>query len=84
VSIEIIDGPPFRQDDQQSTFHWSAKRMQHIMRLKEEAIKVSQKLWADFIWVFQINNTYCNNNYWHFYKMAGFCVNSSLTQMYSS
>jgi collagen beta-1,O-galactosyltransferase len=51
VSVEIIDGPPFRHDDQETPVEWTSKRYQHIMRLKEEAVKVARKIWADYVWV---------------------------------
>ncbi|OXA37182.1 Glycosyltransferase 25 family member [Folsomia candida] len=66
VSIEIIDGPPFRQSDQETAFTWSSKRFQLIMRLKEEAVKVAKKIWADYIFfidadVFLVNNQTLKN-----------------------
>jgi len=52
VTVEIIDGTPFRQEDQKDNpVEWTPKRYQHIMRLKEEALQVARKIWADYIWV---------------------------------
>lgn len=51
MSIDIVDSPPYRQRDQDSAFAWSTARFQHIMRLKEEAIRVARKMWADYIFV---------------------------------
>ncbi|KAG1708447.1 Procollagen galactosyltransferase 2 [Nymphon striatum] len=30
---------------------WSVERFEHIIKLKEEALKASKKMWADYIWV---------------------------------
>lgn len=52
VSVEIVDTPPFRQSDQiSSPLEWTVKRFRHIIRLKEEALRVGRKIWADYIWV---------------------------------
>lgn len=52
MSVEVVDTPPFRQDDQtKSPLQWTTKRYRHVIRLKEEALRMAKKLWADYIWV---------------------------------
>ena len=52
VSVEIVDSPPFRHSDQNSLpTEWTTKRYRHVIRLKEEALRVARRIWADYIWV---------------------------------
>jgi len=52
ISSQIVDAPPFRQSDQgNSPVPWTSKRFRHVIRLKEEALRVAKRLWADYIWV---------------------------------
>lgn len=64
VIVSITDSPPQRQSDQGDTpVAWTPQRFRHIIRLKEEAIKLATKLWADYIWV-----SYMHFDYNIFYK----------------
>lgn len=55
VIVSITDSPPQRQKDQGETpVAWTPERFRHVIRLKEEAIKLATKLWADYIWVRQL------------------------------
>lgn len=52
VSRQVVDPPPYRQDDQGNLpLKWTEKRFRHVIRLKEEAIRIAKRLWADYIWV---------------------------------
>ncbi|CAG7838617.1 unnamed protein product [Allacma fusca] len=51
VSVETIDSPPYRQPDQTvSAVQWTSKRFRHVIRLKEAALQIARKIWADYIW----------------------------------
>ena len=59
ISVETIDSPPFRQSDQaESPLQWTPKRFRHVIRLKEAAVTVAKKIWADYIWVFSSTSSF--------------------------
>jgi len=62
VSVQITDSPPFKQDDQgDSPVLWTPKRFRLIIRLKEEAIRLARKFWADYIWFLDADALIVNN-----------------------
>lgn len=52
INSELRSSNPSRFSDEDSATHWSSLRFDHVIKLKEEALKFARYSWADFIWVF--------------------------------
>lgn len=38
-------------EDEKTSFSWSESRFKWIIKLKQEALDMARKVWADYIWV---------------------------------
>lgn len=51
-SIDVkIDDEPKKYDDEIGPAHWPHSRFQHIVKLRESALRTAQHRWVDYIWV---------------------------------
>lgn len=51
VDVKIVDIPN-KYDDESGPAHWPHSRFQHVVELRETALKTARDLWADYIWVY--------------------------------
>lgn len=52
VDVKIVDKPK-KYNDENGPAHWPHSRFQHIVELRETALKTARDRWADYIWVSQ-------------------------------
>lgn len=47
----IIDDKTKKYDDESGPAHWPNSRFQHIVELRESALRKARDHWVDYIWV---------------------------------
>lgn len=51
-SVDVkVDDEPNKYDDESGPAHWPHSRFQHIVELRESALRTARDRWADYIWV---------------------------------
>lgn len=51
-SVDVkVDDEPKKYDDESGPAHWPHSRFQHIVELRESALRSARKHWADYVWV---------------------------------